>query len=100
MARTSAVMPLLGRHGHAVRMISLRRGTVGVRFTVLYAAVFLVSGVGLLGLTFLIFDSSVSQTQPVGNQPPAGGIDATQERLRALEEQLTHQSRQLLIGSL
>ncbi|MBM7785272.1 sensor histidine kinase [Tenggerimyces flavus] len=85
-------------------MISLRRGTVGVRFTILYAAVFLISGIGLLGLTFLIFDGSISRTSPAGNQPPQGGVDATQQRIRALEEQLdtihTQQSRQLLVGSL
>ncbi len=85
-------------------MISLRRGTVGVRFTILYAAVFLGSGVGLLGLTFLIFDGSMSQTSPAGTQPPQGGLDAAQLRIRALEEQLdtihTQQSRQLLAGSL
>jgi signal transduction histidine kinase len=79
-------------------MIGLRKGTVGLRFTILYAVVFLLSGVGLLGLTFLLSGDNRS-SNPVGN-PPA----QAQQRIRQLEEQLAavheQQTRQLLVGSL
>ncbi|MFG2057187.1 sensor histidine kinase [Micromonospora sp. NPDC048930] len=84
-------------------MLRLPSGTVRVRFTVLYAAVFLVSGVGLLGLTFLLSGGSISSVAPAGN-PPAQGSPAPAQRIRQLEEQLaavhTQQARQLLAGSL
>ncbi|WP_460916404.1 hypothetical protein [Plantactinospora veratri] len=51
-------------------MIRLASGTVQARFTLLYAAVFLVSGIGLLGLTFLLSGGSVSNVAPAGNPPP------------------------------
>ncbi|MBP2706245.1 HAMP domain-containing histidine kinase [Microbispora sp. RL4-1S] len=81
-----------------------RSGTVGARFTMLYAVVFLLSGVGLLGLAFLLSGSSLSQVAPAGDLPGQGGDTATQERVRLLESQLAtvhaEQSRQLLAGSL
>jgi signal transduction histidine kinase len=97
-------MLLLGLAGHAGGMIRLRSGTVGVRFTILYAVVFLLSGVGLLGLTFLLSDGSMSNTAPVGNPPAQGSLAVAQQRIRELEDQLTEvhaeQARQLLVGSL
>ncbi|NUT18056.1 MAG: HAMP domain-containing histidine kinase [Hamadaea sp.] len=86
-------------------MIRLRRpirgGTVGRRFTLLYAGVFLVSGAGLLGLTILLA-GGVSSTQPAPN-----GTTTTanlQEHIRALEDQLAsvhdEQNRQLIMGAL
>jgi signal transduction histidine kinase len=99
-AGTAAVMPVLGAAGHAGAMIALRGGTVGRRFTILYAAVFLSSGAGLLALTFLLSGGRVTRAAPQGN-PGAGD---TQERIRALQDELSRvqeqQSRQLLIGSL
>ncbi|SDS96012.1 sensor histidine kinase [Actinopolymorpha singaporensis] len=85
-------------------MTRLRGGTVGVRFTILYAVVFLLSGVGLLGLTFLLSGVGVSRSVPAGNPPAEGGLAGAQQRIRELEDQLgavhAQQSRQLLVGSL
>jgi hypothetical protein len=85
-------------------VFSLRKGTVGARFTVLYALVFLVSGIGLLGVTFLLAGSSVSNVAPGNNPPIQSGPDAAQERIRELQDQLavmqTQQNRQLLAASL
>jgi signal transduction histidine kinase len=97
-------MPVLGAGRHAGAVFSLRKGTVGARFTVLYALVFLVSGLGLLGLTFLIAGGSVNNTVPATDQPAGPGVDDAQGRIRELEEQLaavhTQQNRQLLAASL
>ncbi len=77
----------------------LRRGTAGMRFTLLYASLFLMSGIGLLVLTNLF--AQVKETQPVPGQTSAG---QAQERIRLLEAQLTElqvaQSRRMLTGSL
>src|SRR5688500_10107645 len=85
-------------------MNRLRSGTVGVRFTILYAVVFLLSGVGLLVLTFLLSGGSMSNTAPAGNPPAQGSLATAQQQIRALEHQLaevhTQQARQLLAGSL
>ncbi|WP_225993732.1 sensor histidine kinase [Actinomadura rudentiformis] len=85
-------------------MIGLRSGTVGARFTMLYAVVFLLSGVGLLGLAFLLSGSSLSDVAPAGDIPGQGGLTATQQRVQELEGQLAavhaQQSRRLLVGSL
>ncbi|MGH3486984.1 MAG: sensor histidine kinase [Actinopolymorphaceae bacterium] len=85
-------------------MMKIRRGTVGLRFTILYAAVFLASGVGLLVLAFLLSGGSVSSVAPAQNPPAGGDLAAAQERIRSLQDQLAEvhaqQSRQLLIGSL
>jgi signal transduction histidine kinase len=97
-------MPLLGCAGHAGGVIRPRSGTVGVRFTILYAVVFLVSGIGLLGLAFLLSGGSVSDVSPAGNPPAQGSLAAAQQRIRELEDQLatahSQQARQLLAGSL
>ena len=85
-------------------MIRLRSGTVGVRFTILYAVVFLASGIGLLGLTFLLSGGSVSSVSPAGNPPAQASPAAAQQHIQQLEDQLAsvhaQQSRQLLAGSL
>jgi signal transduction histidine kinase len=85
-------------------MITLRSGTVGARFTILYAVVFLLSGVGLLGLTFLLSDLGQGQSVPAGNLPAQGSLEAAQQHIRELDSQLAavhaQQSRQLLAGSL
>ncbi|RDI17942.1 sensor histidine kinase [Lentzea flaviverrucosa] len=79
-------------------MSRLRSGTIGVRFTILYAAVFLVSGIGLLGLTFLLSGGRTTDVAP----PP--GLDSAQQHVRQLQDQLAEvhaqQARQLLAGSL
>ncbi|WP_440101222.1 sensor histidine kinase [Streptosporangium sp. H16] len=81
------------------------RRTVRQRFTVLYAVLFLLSGLGLLALTNLLVGAS-SMTQPVpGQTPPVPrpGLDRAQERVHQLEAQLSDiqavQSHQLLVGS-
>ncbi|MEU0884243.1 HAMP domain-containing sensor histidine kinase [Lentzea sp. NPDC005914] len=84
-------------------MSRLRSGTVGARFTVLYAVVFLVSGAGLLVLTFLLSGGGSSDIAPAGNPPAQGSLGAAQQHIRLLEAQLaevhTQQTRQLLAGS-
>ncbi|MBD2891177.1 Adaptive-response sensory-kinase SasA [Actinomadura sp. RB99] len=105
MTRTVLVIPLLGPAGHAGGMIRLRRGTVGLRFTVLYAAVFLVSGIGLSALTFL-FSNDRGTSVPVGGQAPpqSGDPAAAHQHIRRLQDQLAEtnaqHSRQLLAGML
>jgi signal transduction histidine kinase len=85
-------------------MLRVGRRTVGLRFTVLYAGVFMLSGAALLALTFLLSGGvELSSTAPVEQQPPPPS-DAAQQQIRALQEQLAdvndRYSRQLLIGSL
>ncbi|MFC7531880.1 sensor histidine kinase [Actinoplanes sp. GCM10030250] len=85
-------------------MFGLRRGTVGAQFTLLYATVFLVSGALLLVLNLLLFEGGMSQTVPAGDPLVLAGPSAAQQRIQALESQLTEaqtqQSRQLLTGAL
>ncbi len=83
----------------------LPRRTVRLRFTILYAVLFLVSGVGLLAITYLLAGGKMTQPAPDQNattQQPS--LAAAQERIRQLEAQLSDihavQSRQLLMGSL
>ncbi|RKE06057.1 HAMP domain-containing sensor histidine kinase [Catellatospora citrea] len=78
--------------------------TVRLRFTLLYAAVFLLSGCALLVLTNVL--ASVSNTQPAPGQfPPAQQADpaVAQQHIRELQTRLdelqTMQSRRLLVGS-
>ena len=75
-------------------MTRLRSAT---RFTLLYGAVFLVSGTGLLALAFL-FSGGLSDVSPA----PTGVTDA--QRIRALEDQLAQvgadRTRQMLVGFL
>ncbi|GAB3410545.1 ATP-binding protein [Flindersiella endophytica] len=88
---------------------------MGLRFTVLYAGVFLLSGVGLLVLTFLLAGGQVSSTSPVhypglppgqvpGQQPVDTGLAAAQRQIHDLQGQLAginaDYSRQLLAGSI
>jgi signal transduction histidine kinase len=85
-------------------MIRLRSGTVGLRFTILYAVVFLMSGTGLLVLSFLLSGGKVTTVAPGQNPPADGSLADAQQRIHNLQEQLAQvhaqQSRQLLIGSL
>jgi signal transduction histidine kinase len=71
--------------------------TVRLRFTILYAVMFLVSGIGLLVLTNLLAGWNVSVTTPVQSS-------SVPLRIQQLEAQLADsdaaQSRQLLVGSL
>jgi signal transduction histidine kinase len=80
-------------------------GTVRLRFTILYAVLFLVSGIGLLAITNLLAGDKVTHVAP-DQSPPAqqSGLVAAQQRIHQLEAQLADvhaiQSRQLLMGSL
>ncbi|MGW6929925.1 sensor histidine kinase [Lentzea sp. NPDC054927] len=84
-------------------MMGQRSGTVRWRFTILYAVVFLLSGIGLLVLTFLLSGGSSTEVAPIGGQPPQTGLAAAELRIRLLQEQLDtvhqQQTRQLLAGS-
>ncbi|MEV4805120.1 HAMP domain-containing sensor histidine kinase [Nonomuraea sp. NPDC049421] len=79
-------------------MIGPRSGTVGARFTMMYATVFLLSGAALLALSFFL-SGGVEVTVPAEGVP---GQSADQ-RIRELEERLAaaydEQARRLLIGS-
>ncbi|MET9657532.1 HAMP domain-containing sensor histidine kinase [Streptomyces sp. NPDC006510] len=85
-------------------MGKLWSGTVGRRFTILYAAGFLGSGIVLLALTYLMSGGRVTSVAP--EQPPTGGSDlaAAEQHIRDLERQLSdvhaQQNHQLLVGSL
>jgi signal transduction histidine kinase len=83
-------------------MIGLRSRTVGLRFTILYTVVFLLSGVGLSGLTFLLAGNGLRSTSPTGNAS-LGNFTEAQLRIRALEGQLAtvhqQQAHQFLVGS-
>ncbi|MFF1518982.1 sensor histidine kinase [Streptomyces sp. NPDC058305] len=83
-------------------MRKLRSGTVGRRFTILYAAGFLGSGIVLLALTYVMSGSRVTRGGPA--QPPGRSGSTADQRVHALERQLsdvhTQQNRQLLVGSL
>ncbi|MFF3437854.1 ATP-binding protein [Streptosporangium sp. NPDC002721] len=83
---------------------ALPRRTVRQRFTILYAVLFLLSGLGLLTLTNLL--AGAGSTVPVPGQTspvPRPGLAHVQERVHQLEAQLSEvhavQSRQLLVGS-
>ncbi|WHM40515.1 HAMP domain-containing sensor histidine kinase [Streptomyces sp. BPTC-684] len=79
-------------------MGKLRSGTVGLRFTLLYAAVFLASGIGLLALAYVASGGEVTGVAPV--QRPAGAEQHVRELERQLADVHAQQSRQLLVGSL
>ncbi|MEV4969928.1 sensor histidine kinase [Streptomyces scopuliridis] len=85
-------------------MGTLWNGTVGRRFTILYAAGFLGSGTVLLALTYLMSGTRVTSVAP--GQPRTGRPDlaAAEQQIRDLERQLSdvhgQQSHQLLVGSL
>src|SRR5512132_1826569 len=88
------------------KLLGLARAgrTVRLRFTVLYAVLFLVSGVGLLALTNLLAGGQVAVTAP-GQSPPAEQTShaAAQELTHRLQTQLSAleaaRSRQLATGS-
>ncbi|MFC6014718.1 sensor histidine kinase [Plantactinospora solaniradicis] len=89
-----------------LRPLALPGRTVRLRFTILYAALFLVSGFGLLAITNLLGGGiQVTRAAP-GQNPPAeqSSLAAAQQRVHQLEAQLARidatQSRQLLMGSL
>lgn len=87
-------------------MRSLRDGTVGWRFTLLYGAAFLVCGALLLLLAFLLSGGTLINIEPVPGQvpDPGAGADAAGQRIRELQVQLAEadarHSREMLIGSL
>jgi signal transduction histidine kinase len=74
--------------------------TVRLRFTLLYAAVFLASAVGLLVLTNLLSGTKVTEPAP-GQIAPVGSPDQRIAQLQAqLAEAGTEQTARLLTGSL
>ncbi|WP_129787684.1 sensor histidine kinase [Promicromonospora panici] len=83
-------------------MFKLRDGTVGLRFTLLYAAAFLACGAGLLALAGAFSGVEFSSVAPAPGQVPTG--DPAEQRIHALEAQITDlkadYARQLLLGSL
>ncbi|MFF1413102.1 sensor histidine kinase [Streptomyces sp. NPDC058289] len=84
-------------------MARLRNRTVGRRFTILYATVFLLSGIGLIALIYLFSRSDMTLSAP-GQPPPGGPATGVAQHVLDLERQLAdvhaQQSRQLLFGSL
>ncbi|MFB6521505.1 sensor histidine kinase [Streptomyces sp. NPDC056401] len=84
-------------------MARLRSRTVGRRFTILYATVFLLSGIGLIALIYLFSRSDMTLSAP-GQPPPGGPATGVAQHVLDLERQLAdvhaQQSRQLLFGSL
>jgi signal transduction histidine kinase len=84
-------------------MVVFRRRTVRLRFTVLYGALFLLSGAALLAIANVVATAPVgmSRTVPLEGQPsaPAGARARIDQLLAQLAEQHAAQSRQLLIGS-
>src|SRR5262245_45313090 len=86
------------------RRPGLRGRSVRLRFTVMYTALFLLSGAGLLAITNALAVSGVRHTTPAGDpprQPPPAA--AAQERVAQLQAELdrvhAQQLRQLLTGS-
>ncbi|MFI6289213.1 sensor histidine kinase [Streptomyces sp. NPDC051018] len=86
-------------------MGKLRHGTVGRRFTILYATVFLVSAIGLLALTYVLSSGTEVTRVVPGHRPPGeSGLAAAEQHIRRLEGEFSQvrdrQSRRLLAGSL
>jgi signal transduction histidine kinase len=82
--------------------LGLRGRSVRLRFTILYMALFLLSGTALLGITVLLSLGTSQGTRPVNpQQQPAPA--AAQQRIAALQAQLdqvhAQQVRQLLTGA-
>jgi signal transduction histidine kinase len=75
------------------------RGGIRLRFTVLYMALFLLSGAGLLGITIAVFVRNTRASMPAGSQQAT----AAQQRIAALQAQVgqlqAEQLRQLLTGA-
>jgi signal transduction histidine kinase len=85
--------------------LTLRGSSIRLRFTVLYAAVFLGSGVALLALTNLLAGANDTQLAPGQTAvTQQAGLAAAQQRIHSLETQLSEtraaQSRRLLMGSM
>jgi signal transduction histidine kinase len=82
--------------------LTLRGRGIRLRFTVLYMALFLLSGVALLGITVLVFLNSGKRTSPVDPAQQAAPV-AAQQRVAALEAQLSQihaqQQRQVLVAA-
>ncbi|WP_442935251.1 sensor histidine kinase [Micromonospora sp. CPCC 206061] len=77
--------------------------TVRQRFTVLYAVLFLLSGLALLVLTNLLTGLSSTEVAAPANPPAEQSVAAAQARVHELQARLSDlratQSRQLMIGS-
>jgi hypothetical protein len=78
---------------------------VRLRFTALYAALFLLSGLGLLVLTNLLAGVNMTRPAPGQRSPaPQSSLAAAEARIDLLQSQLSDihamQSRRLLMGSL
>ncbi|MGW1508210.1 sensor histidine kinase [Streptomyces sp. NPDC002394] len=86
----------------------LRGGTVGRRFTILYAAGFLGSGIVLLALTYLVSGARLSAPAPGITPVPAPGgsseLAVAQQQIRDLQGQLSdvhgQQEHRLALASL
>ncbi|NIJ13060.1 hypothetical protein FHU38_003404 [Saccharomonospora amisosensis] len=88
-----------------LRRLTRQARTVRLRFTLLYAGLFLVSGIVLLVLTNLLAGERVAVTAPVRSLPAEQtSLAAAQELIHGLRAQLSEleaaRSRQLLAGSL
>ncbi|MEV5199371.1 HAMP domain-containing sensor histidine kinase [Streptomyces sp. NPDC053720] len=79
-------------------------GTVGRRFTILYAAGFLGSGIVLLALTYLMSGSRGTGVAPEQPSTDRSDLAAAEQQIQDLGRQLAdvhaQQSHQLLVGSL
>src|SRR5262245_45005145 len=84
---------------NSTRRLGLRGRGIRLRFTVMYVALFLLSGAGLLGITVALFVRNTQATMPVDRQrSPAAEqhIAALQAQVNQLQAQ---QVRQLLTGA-
>ncbi|MFI6317411.1 ATP-binding protein [Nonomuraea sp. NPDC050556] len=77
----------------------LRDRPIGARFTVLFGALFLLSGAGLLLVTNVVAFGSTRISVPVGAGGPQVSLAAAQEHIRQLEAQLRRQSSVLPVAS-
>ncbi|MEE1767212.1 HAMP domain-containing sensor histidine kinase [Streptomyces sp. JV185] len=79
-------------------------GTVGRRFTILYASGFLGSGSVLLALTYLMSGGRVTGVAPEQPRAVRPGLAAAEQQIRDLQRQLSdvhaQQNHRLLVGSL
>jgi signal transduction histidine kinase len=85
------------------RHLGLRGRSIRLRITVMYMALFLLSGAGLLAITVLLsVGTTTTHTSPV-NAPQQRAPAAAQQRIAALQAQLdqahAQQVRQILTGS-
>jgi hypothetical protein len=84
---------------NSTRRLGLRGRGIRLRFTVMYVALFLLSGAGLLGITVALFVRNTKVTMPFdGQRSPAA-----EQRIAALQAQVhqlqAQQVRQLLTGA-